>query len=777
MNLASGDSPGPTQRQLSSRPGELRARKASVNYVPVGRNERPPRPHSPPSNQLDSPTKPSPQCITAKPQKLEAIARDWPLTRKRLVASIVACMGTALIGIVLGIYSGLVPSIQYYIIDQTYTTVHGNTGCFVGLAIPTLFLWPLPLLHGRKIYILSGLSLAMPLLFLQAISVHNQRLDHIRAWQALLLTSRACMGVSLGFASMNFHSILTDLFGASLMSVNPHQEVADDFDARRHGGGMGVWLGIWTWCWFGSLGLGFLIGAAIIDKYPPVWGFYFSIIIIAIVLVLNFICPEVRPSAWRHSVAEVQTGTDVSRWSARGEVMMHRVQAGPTWWGQEVYHGMLLSIEMLRQPGFAVLAIYSAWIYAQVVLLIILLGSLVSRYYHLRSPDVGLHVGGIALGALLAIPFQKANLFSRSRVRQLDTNRATLEGKFTWSSHMGRRAVFTTLLPLFGIGYAAVSSGPPIHVIFPSLFAIAVGGLSCLAISECNGLIMETFDTSDLTPGMSSKAGEKRTNYSSFPRVTAGFAVVHGLAFILAAGATALGGLARRKLGQQLATGLVAGILLLLTALLLLVLVRFKNIQIIPNSKTKEMEKIIDARRKSSARRVSMPGNILAVMEEEDAWRPVMIGNPVGKERKMNILELGSLSRWQEIRKKNDLVDQGAHLNLAALDHGLVALDDHVGGIHKTAHVLLRKASSLRRSMRRSHRSDSSSSSTHCTVMDVPGTEVVGHGNAGSTPSGFVERDCFMGQTVKEEAESDAGSSGRKEGNGAAPSMPVTYAR
>lgn len=179
------------------------------------------------------------------------------------------------------------------------------------------------------------------------------------------------MGCALGFANMNFHSILTDLFGASLMSSNPHQEVVDRYDVRRHGGGLGVWLGIWTWSFIGSLGIGFLVGAIVIDNLQPSWGLYISIMLIAVVLLLNVLCPEVRRSAWRRSVAEVGTGSGVSRRVARGEVMMHRVKDGPKWWGQEMYHGIALSLEMLRQPGFVVMALYSAYIYSQVVLVIV----------------------------------------------------------------------------------------------------------------------------------------------------------------------------------------------------------------------------------------------------------------------------------------------------------------------------------------------------------------------------------------------------------------------
>ncbi|PHH72995.1 hypothetical protein CDD82_5713 [Ophiocordyceps australis] len=695
----------------------------------------------------------------SKSRKRQPTARDWSPVRKRFVAS-VACISTALVGVILGIYAGIVPSLQYYLIDQSHFTVHGNTGCFLGLALPTLFLWPLPLLHGRKPYILSSLVLAMPLLFPQALAVYSQRLTQTASWRGMLLASRTVMGMSLGFASMNFHSTLMDLFGASLMSVNPHQEVVDHYDARRHGGGMGVWLGIWTWCWIGSLAVGFLVGATIIDSCPPAWGFYVSIMLIAVVLFLNVVCPEVRRSAFRRSVAEVRTGSDISRRLARGEIMMHRVKTGPRWWGQEVYHGVALSLQMVGQPGFATLALYSAWIYAQVVLIIVLLGSLTSRFYRLRSPHVGLLVGAMALGAVLAIPFQKANVFSRSRQRQMNTNLATLNRKVAWSSHLVRRTIFTLLLPIVGICYAAVSSGPPMHVSVPTIFSTAVGFLSCLAIAECNGLVMETFDCSDLSPGMTGRqrSGDvkkaKRTNYSSFPRVSAGFAVIHGLAFVLAAGATALGGLVTRTLGQQVSTGVVAAILLILTVMLLLILARFTEAQIVPRCKSEEMDRVVEARRRSTVRRASMPNSHEAVMEEERAWQPIMMGNPTGKKRRMNVLELGKLSRWQEIRRRNKVIDSGAHGN-----RGMEALEDCMGNFeHTGAQKLATRSKARRKTPRRPRRARAGTVRADQSVE----MEVLDLDDGGLRARRNVDDGCVMSQTMTEESDDGASGFGRR---------------
>ena len=306
----------------------------------------------------------------ARSHKRQPIARDWSTARKRFSAT-VACISTALIGVLVGIYAGLVPSIQYYIADFHHYAILGNVFFYIGLAIPTMVFWPLPLLHGRKPYILSSLALAMPLLFPQAIAVGAQRSPYVATYRVGLLMPRAFMGLALGFANMNFHGILTDLFGASLQSSKPHQELVSTSDVRRHGGGLGVWLGIWTWCYVGSIGLGFLIGSSIINTQSPDWGFYVCIIIIAGVLLLNVITPEVRRSAYRRSVTEVRTKGNVSRRLARGEVMMHRIQTGPKWWGEEVYHGLMLNAEMLRQPGFLLMAIYVGWTYAQVVLVIV----------------------------------------------------------------------------------------------------------------------------------------------------------------------------------------------------------------------------------------------------------------------------------------------------------------------------------------------------------------------------------------------------------------------
>ena len=199
------------------------------------------------------------------------------------------------------------------------------------------------------------------------------------------------------------------------------------------------------------------------------------------------------------------------------------------------------------------------------------------------------------------------------------------------------------LLPFTVMAYTLSSGGPPTGFMVPTFFAAAIGFFSNMAIAECSGLIMETYDTSDLQPGMTGRKlrrqsegnnRKKRTNYSCFPRVCAGFAISHSAGFLFAAIATGVGGTIERRVGTQSATGIVAGFLLVLTIMLVSVLWRWRSVQVIPDSG---------------------PGPQSGLDLEAD-WIPTIIGNPSGKLRRMSVLELGSQSRWTEIRRKNRLL-------------------------------------------------------------------------------------------------------------------------
>lgn len=501
----------------------------------------------------------------------------------------------------------------------------------------------------------------LPLQFPQAIAAAGYRDTYAVLARVGLLLSRMLTGLAMGFANINFLPSLLDLFGASLMSERPHQEVVVQEDVRRQGGGVGLWLGIWCWCYIGSLSVGFCIGACIISSLNPAWGFYLVIILLAFFLFVNVVAPETRPSPYRRSVIHFfdPPTQNVKRRLARGEVKLHISNTGPKWWLEEVTAGLVLTTRMLLQPGFFLTTLYLAWIYAQVVLVITLLGALLSRDYTLPASTVGLITLSLAIGALLAIPLTHANLFSRSRTSPQRTDSMTLHPhahkRYIWTSHMARRCIFTLLLPLAGAAYTLTSPGPRMHWSAPASFAALLGFLSNLAISECIGLIMETFDTCDLQPGInsrhpSSQTKKRRTHYSSFPRVCAGFFAAQSLGFALAAAATAVSGTMTRAVGAQLSTAVVAGVLLVLTVMLLGVLWRWKSWKVVPDGVVR------DVRRKSAVVRLGGGDGEGARGKEE--WLPVVIGNPSGQVRRVNLLEMGRWSRWSEIRRLN-LLDEG----------------------------------------------------------------------------------------------------------------------
>ena len=228
----------------------------------------------------------------------------------------------------------------------------------------------------------------------------------------------------------------------------------------------------------------------------------------------------------------------------------------------------------------------------------------------------------------------------------------TFQPRVTWTSHMVRRAAFMIILPCAGIAYACASAGTKIHWSVPIVLTGLIGYVSNLAIAECNGLIMETFDTSDLQPGVNSKhrlqslplsTRRRRTTYSSYPRVSAGFFVSQSLGFLFAAAATGVGGAVTRRVGAQRATAITAGILLGLTILLTISLWRWKSVQVVPNT----LFGAADDKRDS-----------MTSAQSDTTWRAVIIGNPSGKMRRMSLLELGGLSRWTEIRRLNRLLNR-----------------------------------------------------------------------------------------------------------------------
>ena len=70
---------------------------------------------------------------------------------------------------------------------------------------------------------------------------------------------------------------------------------------------------------------------------------------------------------------------------------------------------------------------------------------------------------------------------------------------------------------------------------------------------------------------------------------------------------------------------------------------RFRTVQVIPNY-------ALGTRRGT---------NDWTAADEDKYWKAVIVGNPSGKIRRMNLLETGKWSRWTEIRRLNKLAKPG----------------------------------------------------------------------------------------------------------------------
>jgi hypothetical protein len=192
------------------------------------------------------------------------------------------------------------------------------------MAISTFIFWPLPLLHGRKPYVLAATALVIPLQFPQAIVVMGFRSPSASLFRSGLLISRMLIGFILGFANINYFTTLLDLFGASLQSHYPHDEIVNETDPRRDGGGIGTWLGFWAWCSIGSIAVGFAAGASIIDGLNPQWGFYIAVVLMLVNLLINILTPETRRSASRRTTKRfLDSNEKVRKLIGRGEVKLH----------------------------------------------------------------------------------------------------------------------------------------------------------------------------------------------------------------------------------------------------------------------------------------------------------------------------------------------------------------------------------------------------------------------------------------------------------------------
>lgn len=222
------------------------------------------------------------------------LALQWRRQHRNMCA-LAACVNTALVGLIVGVYSGEVPSLQFHFVDHPHTALLGNTSFYCGLALSTLLLWPLPFRYARKPLVLLAITSTLPCLYIQAVIVSTQWISS--GGQAAIATLKAVMGLSLGLANVNQFPTILDLCGSSLASPRSHEEHIAHRNDRRIWSGAAYWLGVWTLCFFVFIPIGFLSGASLGSLGLQTgfdWAFCFLVGLCASVLVINIVLRDTR---------------------------------------------------------------------------------------------------------------------------------------------------------------------------------------------------------------------------------------------------------------------------------------------------------------------------------------------------------------------------------------------------------------------------------------------------------------------------------------------------
>ncbi|RPA94297.1 hypothetical protein L873DRAFT_1814648 [Choiromyces venosus 120613-1] len=424
---------------------------------------------------------------------------DWSLRKKRIVAAI-ACLIPGLIGFVVGCYFGEAATIQKSLRVSSNIVALGNVSFLVGVALSGLVFWPLPLLHGKKPYLLVSLAFVIPLQLPQALSLPPHTTLGKRAGESMvpyvicLLVFRSVSGVVMGFTGLTSFATILDMFGPDtgaccrggiIFNNCVPTEGVDQFHlvpGGEAGARVGVWLGVWAWFFVAFPGIGFFVGGIIAEKLGPAWGFWLATIVDAVLFLAAAAIPEVRPP-WQRLVGGERRSGWVRRRVERGELALVIFGKPPEWWWKEVWAGLKMTGRMCGQAGFLVLAVYTAWLVGQVTIIMRLLVRLLSYNYEFKSIDVGLAVLALPIASLPSIPFQLSTFYLRN-FRHLAHHAAhSSMGQHRYHSSLFFPAV---LLPLSSLGFTISATGPSTHFTIPVAFAAAAFFSGTLAFAECH---------------------------------------------------------------------------------------------------------------------------------------------------------------------------------------------------------------------------------------------------------------------------------------------------
>lgn len=215
----------------------------------------------------------------------------------------------------------------------------GNVLFLLALALVVFIFWPLPLLHGRKPYIMISLLLMIPLQIPQGLTLPPYTIakqnESMVSYVLCFYFFRAISGGVLGFTVINCLSTVLDLFSVDTGACCRGGVVLNGRAIKKQnwnllGGGIrgsrpGMWIAMFVWSTTVFYGIGFFVGQLTINSTTPAWGFWITAIITGSLLIIVGVVSEVRPPWKRHDPAHglsrhISTNTSMPTVTERGEI-------------------------------------------------------------------------------------------------------------------------------------------------------------------------------------------------------------------------------------------------------------------------------------------------------------------------------------------------------------------------------------------------------------------------------------------------------------------------
>ena len=215
---------------------------------------------------------------------------------------------------------------------------------------------------------------------------------------------------------MNILALLTDMWGVDSgrccrAGVYSPSELKMGDERRRlsRGGGLGVWLGLWSSVMVGASSVGYCFGVLVQQSLHVSWTFWIVAILGSLIVVMLVLTPETRPRRNGGLAKPLRSDHESLSFPSkevRGELNWIVFRKIPAWWWQEIWAGWVLMWRMCSQVGFVLLLLFAGWVFGTVTMVQQLLYRILLGQYNVHPVDVAICMLAMPLGAVTAIPFQ-----------------------------------------------------------------------------------------------------------------------------------------------------------------------------------------------------------------------------------------------------------------------------------------------------------------------------------------------------------------------------------